>query len=182
MSDLPESDSPAAVFKSRPKVLADLLASGEERAQLWRADELAAIFRHQIASPMLVDLGGFDPRTATRLKIVSESQGLLLKSFADLFQHPSPPRELLNLVKEFAKANLDHPESGLPSEIASALYYTSIASALVRLDTRISRLSDADLRRGLVWAREQAWLDAATKALLDQALELIPARQKGAKP
>ena len=89
------------------------MATGEEGARLWRADELAAIFKHQISTPMLVDLGSFDPRTANKLKIVSEGHSLLLKSFSDLFHHPAPPVELLELVKDFAKANLDHPESGL---------------------------------------------------------------------
>jgi hypothetical protein len=179
MSDF---DSSSSVFKRRAKELAALLATGEERERLWRADELAAIFRHQISTPMLVDLGSFDPRTATRLKVVSEAQGLLLKSFADLFHHSTPPIELLELVKDFAKANLDHPESGLPNEIASALYYTSIASALIHLDTRISKLTDAELQRGLGWAREQNWLDEATKKLLGAALEKISGHQKGTKP
>ena len=56
MSDF---DSSAAVFKSRAKKLATLMATGEERARLWRPDELAAIFRHQMSAPMLVDLGSF---------------------------------------------------------------------------------------------------------------------------
>jgi len=110
---------------------------------------------------------------------------LLLKSFADLFHHPSPPLELLELIKDFAKANLDHPESGLPDEIATTLYYTSIATALVRLDARITQLPDADLQRGLRWAMEQGWLDAATKELLARALEKISGKEipgKGATP
>ena len=45
--------------------------------------------------------------------------------------------------------------SPLPGEVASVLYYASIASALARLGRRITRLPDADLRRGLLWAREQ---------------------------
>ena len=167
MSDF---DSSAAVFKSRAKKLATLMATGEERAKLWRPDELAAIFRHQMSAPMLVDLGSFDSRTATKLRTLSEAQGLLLKSFADLFHHPAPPIELLELIKDFAKANMDHPESGLPDEIAAALYYTSIAAALVRLDVRISHLPDADLQRGLRWTMEQAWLDENTKELLAKAL------------
>lgn len=179
---MPDSDSSAAVFKSRAKELAELMASGEEHARLWRPDELAAIFRHQISTPMLVDLGSFDPRTATRLKTVSEAQGLLLKSFADLFHHPTPPVELLEIVKDFARANLDHPESGLPAEIASALYYTCIAAALVHLGTRISKLPDGDLQRGLSWTREQTWLDVKTKELLAQALDKIVAARKGDKP
>ena len=169
-----ELDSSAAVFKSRAKSLAALMEAGSEQARLWGPDELAAIFRHQMSAPVLVDLGGFDPGTAVRLKTLSEAQGLLLKSFSDLFQHTSPPIELLKLTKEFAKANMDHPESGLPSEIVSVLYYTSIAAALVRLDVRITQLKDVDLRRGLLWAKEREWVDEETKALLIKALEKVP--------
>ena len=179
MSDF---DSSAAVFNSRAKKLATLLTTGEERARLWRPDELAAIFRHQMSAPVLVDLGTFDPRSATRLRALSEAQGLLLRSFTDLFHHPAPPVELLELVKDFAKANLDHPESGLPGEIAAALYYTSIAAALVRLDARISQLPDADLKRGLRWTLEQAWLDEKTKELLAQASGKVSGGQKGVVP
>ena len=177
-----ESDASTAVFKSRANKLAALMATGEERARLWRADELAAIFRHQMSAPVLVDLGTFDPRTATRLRILSEAQGLLLRSFDDLFHHPAPPIELLVLVKDFAKANLDHPESGLPGEIAAALYYTSIAAALVRLDARISHLPDADLQSGLRSTLEQAWLDEKTKGLLANALGKVSGGQKGVVP
>jgi hypothetical protein len=177
---MPDSDSSSSVFKSRAKELAALMATSEERSRLWRPDELAAIFKHQISTPMLVDLGSFDPSTANKLKIVSEAHGLLLKSFSDLFHHPIPPVELLELVKGFAKANLDHPESGLPNEIASALYYTSIASALVHLNQRITKLPDSDLVRGLGWAREQAWLDGATRDLLGAALKQVSDGRKGA--
>jgi len=176
MSDF---DSSSAVFKSRANKLASLLASGEERARLWRPDELAAIFRHQMSAPMVVDLGSFDSRTATKLRTVSEAQGLVLKSFSDLFHHPAPVVELLEMVKDFAKANLDQPDSALPDEIAAALYYTSIAAALVRLDTKISKLTDADLQTGLRRTMKQAWLDEKTKELLAQALAKISGGQKG---
>ena len=179
MSDF---DSSAAIFQSRAGKVATLMAAGEERAALWRPDELAAIFRHQMAAPVLVDLGDFDPRTATRLRTLSEAHGMLLKSFDDLFHHPVPPIELLQMVKDFSKANLDQPESGLPGEIGAALYYSSIAAALVRLDSRISQLPDAELRRGLSWTLEQSWLDEKTKELLTAALEKLPSGQKAALP
>jgi hypothetical protein len=164
-----EFDSAASVFQRQPKSLAALLQASGERVRLWRPEELGAIFRHQMSAPVLVDLGGYDPGTALRLKRLSDAQSLLLKSFADLFHHPAPPLELLELTKDFAKANMDHAESSLPGEVAAALYYTSIAAALVRLDARISRLPEAELRRGLLWTREQAWLDEDTKQLLLQA-------------
>ena len=174
-----EPDSSAAVLKSRANKLAALMATGEEHGQLWRADELAAMFRHQLSAPILVDLGTFDARTATRVRTLSEAQGLLLKSFADLFHHPAPAQELLELVKDFAKANLDHPQSGLPAEITTALYYTSIAAALVHLDVRITKLSDTDLQNGLHWARQQEWLDEKTKGLLGEASKKLSANKGG---
>ena len=165
--------------KGQAKDLASLLGNGKERARLWHPEELADIFRHQLSAPMLVDLGGFDTRTAASLQTLGEAEGLLLKSFSDLFHHPAPPVELLEAVKDFAKANLDHPESGLPGEIATVLYYTSIAAALVHLNSRISQLSDSELRRGLTWATGEIWLDPRTKALLSEALSKIPASTGG---
>jgi hypothetical protein len=170
-----EFDSSEAVFKSRAKKLASLLAAGEEGPRLWPPAELAAIFRHQMAAPIMLDLGAFDAPTAERLQHEVAQRGLLLKSFSDLFQHPSPPLELLTLIKDFAKANRDHPGSALPPEIAAALYYASLAAALVRLDRRISSLPDTDLRRGLQSTLQQAWLDLPTRELLARALEKIPA-------
>jgi hypothetical protein len=168
-----EFDSTAALSKSQPKSLAAFLAAGAERARLWRPEELSAIFRHQMSAPILVDLGGFDPATAVRLKALTEAHCLLLKSFSDLFHHPVPPLELLSLTKDFAKANMDHPDSSLPQEVAAALYYASIATAIVRLDTRISQLSDAELQRALLWAKDQPWVDAQTREILIEALAKI---------
>jgi hypothetical protein len=168
-----EFDSSAALTKSRARELAALMNTSDESSPLWRADELAALFRHQMSAPVLMDLGSFDPRTASQLKTLATAQGLLLSSFADLFNHPTPPLQLLQLVKDFAKANMDHPESGLPREIATTLYFTSIAAALLRLDKRISQLPDAELQRGLRWTQEQKWLDEKTKALVEGALKKL---------
>jgi hypothetical protein len=168
-----EFDSAGALLKSEPKSLAAFMAAGDERARLWRTDELGAIFRHQLSAPILVDLGGFDPATASRLKTLSQAQSLLLKSFLELFLHPVPPVELLTLTKEFAKTNMDHPDSSLPKEVAAVLYYTSIAAGLVRLEERISRLNDAQLERGFNWAKEQRWVDPQIQQLLAEALQKL---------
>jgi hypothetical protein len=176
-----EFDSSAALIKSRARELSALISSSDASGPLWRADELAALFRHQMAAPVLVDLGSFAPRTAEQLKTLAGAQGLLLSSFADLFNHPAPPIQLLQLVKDFAKANMEHPESGLPREIATVLYYASIAAAFVRLDMRISQLPDGDLQRGLGWVQEQKWPDEKTQALVADALKKLSGG-KEAKP
>jgi len=168
-----EFDSAGALSKSAPKSLAALMAQGAERARLWRADELGAIFRHQLSAPILVDLGGLDATGAARLKMLGEAQSLLLKSFSDLLLHAAPPIELLLLAKDFAKANMDHPDGSLPKEVAAVLYYASISAALTRLDERISQLKDADLERGLRWAKDQPWVDEQIQQLLDQGINKL---------
>ena len=167
MSDF---DSAAALSRSGPRFLAALLAEREPPAGLWRSDELGAIFRHQMEAPLLADLGNLAQAVALGLGTQAAGQGTPLQSFADLLRHPNPPPELLGKVKDFAKTNADHSENGLPREVAAVVYYACIASGMVRLKTRISRLSDGDLVRGLRWAKEQPWLDEQTRELLDAAL------------
>jgi hypothetical protein len=120
-----------------------------------------------------MDLGGFDPATAARLKTLSHAQSLLLTSFLDLFLHPVPPVELLTLTKDFAKGNMDHPDASLPNEVAAVLYYVSIAAAYVRLDQRISQLGDAEFQRGLEWSKGKPWVEARLQRLLDEALQKL---------
>jgi hypothetical protein len=167
---MPDFDSAVALSLSGPEPLAALLAAGELPAGLWRPEEMAAVFRHQLAAPLVVDLGGLAPPAERRLAALAAAQSAPAQSFADLLRHQSPPLALLELVKDFAKSNAEHPENGLPKEIAAVLYYACIAAALLRLKARISKLSDADLSRGLRWAAGQPWLDEETKQLLVRAL------------
>jgi hypothetical protein len=136
---------------------------------------MAAIFRHQMAAPLLADLQEVARAAGRRLEPPAADQGARFPSFADLLRHAEPPLELLELVKDFAKCNASHPENGLPKDIAAAIYYACIAAALVRLKARISKLSDADLARGLRWAGQQPWLDRETLQLLACAGDTLPA-------
>ena len=147
---------------------------GNAPARVWQAEELGAVFRHQMAAPVSVDLGAFGPGAAGKLWTLVEAGNLLLRSFRDLFQHPSPPIELLELVKDFAKLNCDRPESVLPTEIATVLYFLSIAAALVRCRRRITELSDAQLREGFAWALRQSWIDETARELLESASARLP--------
>ncbi len=175
-----EFDPAGNLDKSPPKSLAAFLSEGEEHARLWRPEELGAIFRHQMAAPVVVDLGGVDAAVAARLRNLTSAQNLLLTSFRDLFLHPVPPLELLALTKDFAKGNMDQPDSAIPNDVAAVVYYLTIAAGLVRLNQRISRLGDAELKRGLEGARGKAWVEAPLKDLLGEAIRKL--EQPGAKP
>jgi len=168
------SDSARDLLKASPGQVAAVMGFGDTLARVWRPDELGAVFRHQMAAPVSVDLGSLDSGVSGKLKTLTDASGLLLKSFRDLFQHPAPPVELLQLVKEFAKLNRDQPESLLPADVASVLYYLSIAVALARCGERISALSDNELQRGFAWAMSQSWVDEPARELLGSASAKLP--------
>ena len=167
------SNSSYRVRDTDPRFLAEIMAVDEAAQRVWRPEELGAIFQHQLSAPVELDLGNLEPGLGPKLRMLASSQGLLLNSFRDLLQHPNPPIELLRLTKEFAKACRDHPESPLPPEIATVLYYASITVALTRCGRRISGLDDAALRGGLEWAVSQPWVDESTRALLQQGLDSL---------
>lgn len=135
----------------------------------WRAAELRAVVEFLLSAPIVFQLGGLEASREARLREACEAEGSRLWTLRDLLQHPEPPLELLRMAKDYAKAGADHPVSPLPEEAALALYYASIAAALVRRNFSISRLSDDELYHGFDWAAQQPWLDEASRRLLREA-------------
>ena len=162
-----------ALLDSDSRGMAALLDSGTDDNRIWNPAELAAILKHQLSAPIQVDLAGLEQRLASQLRLSAASQGLLLKSFGDLLNHPNPPLELLRITKDFAKACRLTREGPLPCEIATVLYFASIIVAMVRCRRRITRLADADLRRGVEQCLAQAWLDAPTRQLFEDGLKAL---------
>lgn len=162
-----------------PECLARLLQMSEGHQPLWTSQELAAICRHQLSAPIEYDLRSLSSDAARKTRFVSAAQGLLLRSFADLFSHPQPPLELLELTKEFAKGHRNQPESPLPVEVSTLLYYASVAAALLRCRQRISGLTDQALREGLEWAAALDWVEEPIHQLFAETLSLL---NEGGRP
>ncbi len=150
-----------------PKQLASLIGDDDVGERIWRPEELAGILRHQLTTPLHVDLGGLGG-AAGKVKATAEERGLLLKSFGDLLRHPQPPVALLKLMKDFAKACRLSPDSPIPREISSILYFASILVAMTRCSRRITRLDDPGLRRAADWALVQPWLDDTLRAIFEE--------------
>jgi len=152
------------------QALGRLMGVGGEKAGSWEPDELAGILRHQLATPLKLDLGPAGPAMGAGA----------METFGDLLRRPDPPLDLLKRTKDFAKAHRDDPNSSLPDEIATVVYFAGIGAALARHGARISELDDGRLRRGLQWAIDQPWVDEQTRSLLREALgHLAPHPGKG---
>ena len=154
-----------------PAMLSWLMALDGEVGRGWSEKELGDILRHQLRAPLLFDLGKLSPAGEVELRHFAQAGGRI-ENFGDLLHHPAPPVELLSLVKEFGKSGRTGA-TGLPQEIATVLYYASIAAALVHHGRRITRMDDKPLRDGLKWAADQPWVDDATRRVLREGLDVV---------
>ena len=158
--------------KTEPPRLAEMLALDGRAGQVWRAEELAAILRHQLDAPLEFDLGDLSSEYAAIAHAAGDAGRLRWAvSFAELLRHPRPPLPLLERAKRFAKACRNHPDGPLPVEVATVLYFACIVVARLRCDgaPRISALDDAALVEGMSWALSQDWLDERTRELFNGA-------------
>ena len=167
------SDPKHSVFDTDRKQLAQLLDLEPGAERIWASEELGAILKHQLSAPLQVDLINLEQGLAVKLKNLAESQGLLLKSFADLLYHPNPPVELLQITKQFAKSCRLSANSPVPHDIASVLYFASIVAAMVRCRRRITGLDNEEVRSGIDWALALPWLDKPTRSLFQEGQEFL---------
>lgn len=157
-----------------PVSLAGLMNSRSDYDETWSASDLAAILEHQLAADVQFDLERFDEAVGLDLpEMLRSAAAPLIRSFRDLFEHPQPPIELLDLTRRFAKACRSRGDSPLPAEIATILYLSSIAVAMIKRNHRLTSLADEALVNGLNWAVEQSWLDESTRQLLRQGREVL---------
>jgi hypothetical protein len=155
--------------RDNPELLSRLMDAGLPDEDAWRPEELGEILRRQLAVPLSVDLEPLDPSVPGLLEAAGAG-GATLRTFEDLFYHPSPPLRLLELAKEFGKSNLRSPPRLLPRDVAMVLYVTSIVVALRRCRARISQLTPETLRHRVTWILQQPWVDARLRALVSQEL------------
>jgi len=125
---------------------------------------------------MQVDLISLEQGQALRTRTLAESLNLTFTSLGNLLAYPKPPVELLRITKDFAKACRQNPHSPMPKEIASVLYFASIAAALIRCGDRISDLTNETLAEGFRWTLALPWLDAQTRVLIEEGLQLVNIR------
>jgi hypothetical protein len=152
-----------------PRLLAHFLEVDDAPRRLWTPDELGAILRHQLATPVQLDLEAAGSAFRARLDDLSAGDQPGKLTFEELFHLAVPPVALLDLVKQFAKSSRVRGDSVLPAEIATVVYLTSIVVARLRCGKRISEQSDESLLYGIQWVIDQPWVDERTRAFFRAA-------------
>lgn len=145
--------------------LATLFAIEDQTGTSWDKGDLAALLRHQLSAPLEEESESKLPDDLAKAQSSTEREAAPIRTFNDLFHHPSPPLALLRMVKDFAKLNRIQNRGALPPEVAVVIYYAAIAAALLRHGEAISNLAPTQLLKGIVWALERPWLDGSLEDL-----------------
>ncbi len=156
------------VHGTDPQRLSRLWQCDSDALVQWQPEELASVFKHLLASPIVDEVEAVRPRLAERLRQREAAPEETFATFGDLLSHEQPPLDLLDLIKEFCKHAED--DESLPADVAFVLYTAVISVALVRCDKRITSADDRSLRSNIKWAGSRDWIDPDTKALLEEAL------------
>ena len=156
------------VFESKAGELARLLRLAEVPPETWTQRDIAAMLQHQLRTRLEFDLLPLAEGRSDR-NALARARAAGVSTFADLFQSPVPPKEVLLLAKGFFKTQAGRSSNrDREQEVAYLMYLVSIIVAKARLGLSISRLSPTDQYKAIQWARSRTWLDQATRGLLQQ--------------
>ncbi len=127
--------------QTHPSRLSALMGLDAQQS-LWSEADLAAILRHLLETPISSQTGQPGHR----------------QTFGQLLASRKPSLEHLRTVKEFAKSARRNPDVGLPTDVATVIYYATLIAARLRCKQAISQLSDTELRDGIDWTLSRTWL------------------------
>ena len=143
--------------KSEPARLAGALSIRPGTPHAVSDDELRAILRDQLNTPLSIDL--------------DESAADV--TFGQLLTSAQPSPQWLQSAKCFAKFCKASADAPLPAPVGTILYFACIAKTLTANNERISALSDTDLLAGIRWSLEQTWVPQELRDLFKDAQKCL---------
>ncbi len=130
----------------------------------WADRDYGPMIEHQMNAPLAGDLGQLIPDIRDTL---AETP---VRTFRELLLHPHPPASVLRLVKDFAKQLCRSPQYAYPEQVATVLYYATLAAAETRIHIAITNLPRSEIRRGYTWAHNRPWIPPDLSRLFEEAL------------
>ena len=161
------------MFMTGAEGLARILQMDQDGSDLWGAEEMQAIWKHQLSAPIELDLSTVESGRSSEFRAAPDTTIFLKKTFGELLEHPRPPVRLLNVIEEFAKHAAKESEDSQLRQVTTALYYASCAARLTRCEKQKESQDPDELRDGFDWALSRLWLDEQTKHLLHHARETL---------
>ena len=159
---------PAFLDESNPSLLARLFGVDDDRDAVWESFDLKNLLARLLTTPLAEALPGIDHRaiTAAARSVRGATPGSL--TLSEVFAHSRPSVELLREIKDWARRTTGAKDPPLPLELASLLYFASIASARLRRGQRISSLDPSLIRQGLEMLLARPWLGEPFQTLFRQ--------------
>jgi hypothetical protein len=148
---------------------------------LWEDHELADVLKHQLDAPLAADLQVLGSVPALHAAQLCEAAQPQIHSLRELFRHPVPPADLLDIVARFANAELTTAaEPVLNRDVARLIYYLSIGLARERCGgCALSKANPAeDVADELQTLAQANWVDAETSQILRHCAASLPPPQK----
>jgi hypothetical protein len=165
-----ESALPAVLHESKPVLLARLFGVEDSREVEWEPFDYETMLSRLLKTPLAEALPGFDPRAiaaATESAPGAQPGSLTLST---IFTDPAPSIELLRAIKDWSRRSTRSKDPPLPLDIASLLYFTSIAAAQIRAGQWISKLDPAIFQRGVEMFVAEPWVGEPVRSLLGESL------------
>jgi DNA-directed RNA polymerase specialized sigma24 family protein len=158
----------AFLDESNPSLLARLFGVDDGREAIWESFDLKNLLARLLATPLAEALPGIDRRAiaAAARSVPGATPGSL--TLSEVFADPMPSVELLREIKEWARRSTRAQDSPLPADLASLLYFASIAAARLRRGQWISKLDPSLVHKGLEMLLARDWVGEPFRTLFRQ--------------
>lgn len=167
-SDLASQEDPslAELSDTHPQLLGQILGSVSTDPWTWSTEDLGTILKHLLQRPVL-SLVGIHPSEAG---FGNEASELLLK---EAILSPTTDIDVLRAIKRFARRNANQKSGSFPSEIASVIYFASLASAQVNRRSQITKSNKDVLVHGFAVMNDLEWVPDEVQTLYRSALSVL---------
>jgi hypothetical protein len=168
-----ENDSTYGLASERVAELLSIAADSEElHIGLSPEQEKEQLLLDRLAEPLLLDpslvemLPSIPSLLSNAMEICNgESIGeILLGSGTDI--------AVLRKIKNYSNKMSSRTESALERDVNIALYYASIAAALILHSKKITRFSYQDMEKSFVMLAEKKWISGKIAELFDKAAQM----------
>ena len=173
-------DKEPTTYGLNSEKLIRILQIGSEKEELehesFIQEDTAELLRDQLAQPVLSD---YDMKfCALEFSKIPCHPASFMPSdtIGDLLCNPNTTTSVLKRLKKFGRNLFSKGLNASKRDVGLAIYYGTIANALIFHDVRITRLSYPDLHRSFIALADKEWMSPQLQSLFQRAHEYCKAK------